>query len=205
MARRFLLAVLIGAVLTTGAVVCTAAAQPPVPVPPGATRVVSYDRWGGQLAVCAELPDKTAALMQRNGRPLPPTTIFIVEDERVHKVLMSLGGCDPAWSPDGRQLAFTAPDGVWTIAPGSNTGVRLVDTTLSGGAYTVFEKPRWSPDGTRLAFAVVTGAEDGPSSHVQVVRVEDGATVYQSDPRTAHHEWTGPRQLRIGTHAVEIP
>ena len=191
--------------LTTTLLAATSAAQPPVPVPPGATRVVSYDRWGGQLAVCAELPDKTSALMQRNGRPLPPTTIFIVEDDRVHKVLMSLGGCDPAWSPDGKRLAFTAPDGLWTIAPGSNTGVRLVDTALLGGAYTAFEKPRWSPDGARLAFAVLIETEEGRSSHVQVIRVEDGATVYRSDARPSAYEWTGPRQLRIGVHAVEIP
>lgn len=58
----------------------------------------------------------------------------------------------PAWSPDGRQIAFAARtsaagnarEDIWTIRP-SGSGLRRV--VRNAGA------PAWSPDGRRLAFA----------------------------------------------------
>ena len=57
---------------------------------------------------------------------------------------------DPAWSPDGREIAFTSyRDRTWSIyvmnADGS--GVRRVTFGKND------EGPTWSPDGTRLAFS----------------------------------------------------
>lgn len=57
----------------------------------------------------------------------------------------------PAWSPDGKQIAFTSyRDGnfhLWTIAP---DGKQL--TQLTSGTFDDRE-PHWSPDGKRLVFA----------------------------------------------------
>jgi Tol biopolymer transport system component len=52
-------------------------------------------------------------------------------------------GGGPAWSPDGRRIAFHAADGIHVInADGSN------DVWLTKGI-----QPAWSPDGTRIVFA----------------------------------------------------
>jgi Tol biopolymer transport system component len=72
------------------------------------------------------------------------------------------GACQPAWSPDGSQLAFTSPcranrdqysgASIWTMnADGSG---QLPLATALGGDY----DPAWSPDGDRIAF---TSLQDG--------------------------------------------
>jgi TolB protein len=55
------------------------------------------------------------------------------------------GNWDPAWSPNGKLIAFgsAGPD-VWTMRP---DGKRLRRLTRGGG-----ESPAWSPDGKRIAF-----------------------------------------------------
>jgi Tol biopolymer transport system component len=63
---------------------------------------------------------------------------------------------DPAWSPDGSQLAF------WTGRQGADTqDIKVVDastgatiTTVTPPALQAATQPRWSPDGHRLAVTV---------------------------------------------------
>ncbi len=73
------------------------------------------------------------------------------------------GACQPAWSPDGRQLIFTSPcRGNQDTYPGSSLWIMDVDMagvasqprqlrTMPGGDF----DPAWSPDGTQVAFSSV--------------------------------------------------
>lgn len=178
-----------------------AALQPQIPVPPGAERVVAHDRWGGQLAICAEVPRQEAALMQRNGRRLPPTTIFLINGDVIRKVVTGLGGCDPAWAPDGTRIAFTAPDGLWVISTTDDTGERIVDTTIEENRYLTLARPRWSPDGMRIAYF----ATDRRQTRVQVVAADTRATVLTSPAAAEDMEWRGPRTLAVGGQVLSVP
>jgi Tol biopolymer transport system component len=59
-----------------------------------------------------------------------------------------LAGRQPAWSPDGSQIAFV--DERYRLAISSSDGTRTI--TLTSGRYPIRE-PSWSPDGSRIAFS----------------------------------------------------
>ena len=62
------------------------------------------------------------------------------------------GARDPSWSPDGRRLAFSYLDRIWTSAPDGKNG-----KALRSGATDVERDPAWSPDGKSIAFASDAG------------------------------------------------
>jgi gamma-glutamyltranspeptidase/glutathione hydrolase len=59
---------------------------------------------------------------------------------------------DPAWSPDGRRLAVSAFDQIWTSTPDGKDG-----RPLRAEAKGVERDPSFSPDGKSIAFAEDTG------------------------------------------------
>jgi Tol biopolymer transport system component len=67
------------------------------------------------------------------------------------------GARDAAWSPDGRRLALSYLDRIWTVAPDGRSG-----KPLRGERAAVERDPAWSPDGKSIAFAADTG--DGSTS-----------------------------------------
>jgi serine/threonine protein kinase/Tol biopolymer transport system component len=83
---------------------------------------------------------------------------------------LPVGACQPAWSPDGKQLVFVSPcDHNLDIAekPPKDTALYVVNAdgsnltpipTVPGGDF----EPAWSPDGKRIAF---TSMRDG---HMQI-------------------------------------
>ncbi|MDF1504723.1 amidohydrolase, partial [Roseisolibacter sp. H3M3-2] len=104
-------------------------------------------------------------------------------------------------SPDGRRLAFTALDKLWTVELPSGTPRRVTRTGRNVGEH----MPAWSPDGRWLAY--VTWGDDG--GHVHRVRADGAGQPERLTPQTAYYSdvaWTpdgrrlvayrGPRQAR---------
>lgn len=79
-----------------------------------------------------------------------------------------VGAQDPAWSPDGRRVALSVLDTIYTMAPDGRQATPLVAGAPAG----VEREPAWSPDGTRIAFA----ADRGTGFDLFVADVREGAT-----------------------------
>jgi Tol biopolymer transport system component len=74
---------------------------------------------------------------------------------------------DPAWSPDGQQIAFRR-------GGGANANIFLMNPDGSGERPLVTDTgpdsdPTWSPDGSRIAFVSGRSLGDGQDQHVWVV------------------------------------
>ncbi len=68
-------------------------------------------------------------------------------EERHMLPSVSSGPLNPAWSPDGKWIAFSMRGDIWKMPAEGGEAVAIT----SGPAYH-FE-PAWSPDGTQIAFA----------------------------------------------------
>jgi len=110
-------------------------------------------------------------------RPGDEVSLIVVRDGRQLSIVATLGtapqpSMQPAWSPDGRQIAFASlRDGDWDIyvmnANGSDQ--RLLTNNDDTDAY-----PAWSPDGQYIAFS------SNPSGNLDVyVMRADGSKVTQ--------------------------
>lgn len=64
------------------------------------------------------------------------------------------GARDPAWSPDGRHLAFSYLNQIWISSPDARGGRPLLPTS----AARVERDPAWAPDGRSIAFALDAGS-----------------------------------------------
>ena len=86
----------------------------------------------------------------------------------------------PAWSPDGRTIAFIDGDDIWTINTDGSRARRIFN-----GEDRETKHPTWSPDGRRLAFTHGDGDLDVyviNRDGTQLTRITDNKGVQDSDP-----------------------
>jgi Tol biopolymer transport system component len=173
-------------------------------VPPGALRVVKAAWHKGRAAICAEVP---GAAVERAGRPIPRTRVWVRDGATTRQVALGPGACDPAWSPDGDRLAVVAPDGLWVLSSDLRRTSHLVDVRRLDGAPNGFERrtlsgPRWAPDGSALAFIV----SNDRTTWVEVIDARTGVRRYLSDLETYAFAWEADsRSLRLGSRVVRLP
>ncbi len=176
----------------------------PPPLPPGAIRLVNYARHAALVAVCAEEPGLP---IERGGRLIPRTRVWVQRETEVRQVATAPGTCDPAWSPDGDWVAVAAPDGLWVLSSDLHVTMHLVDTRHTEAPANEFDHrtlsgPQWAPDASRLAFLV----SNGGTSWVEVVDARTGEVLYNSDPETYEFAWgVDSRSLRFGSRVARLP
>lgn len=87
---------------------------------------------------------------------------------------VSTGPLSPAWSPDGKWIAFSMRGDIWKMPAGGGEAIALTE----GPAY--YHEPAWSPDGTRLA----TSFSLSGNLEIGIVSAEGGAVqTVASHPR----------------------
>jgi Tol biopolymer transport system component len=81
----------------------------------------------------------------------PEIYVIDVFSHKQENLTKGAGGTDPAWSPDGTQIAFSSfredSDEIYTMDSHGNNVQRLTDTRWAEA------EPAWSPDGKQIAYA----------------------------------------------------
>ena len=127
----------------------------------------------GRLAfVRASLPRSTLEPNDLNGWFPEGGNIWSIDPETGAESRLVDDAFNPAYSPDGRQLAFDARWGgarrIW-IADASGRNSRQLTSDSSEAV--VHTTPRWSPDGSRIAFRRIDGIKS------DIVIIEPGTQV----------------------------
>jgi gamma-glutamyltranspeptidase/glutathione hydrolase len=85
-----------------------------------------------------------------------------------------IGIQEPAWAPDGRRIAVSYLDRIWTMTPDGKQARGIFQDLKAAGQERiespVEREPAWSPDGSRLAYA----ADRGDGFDVFVVAMKNG-------------------------------
>jgi Tol biopolymer transport system component len=98
----------------------------------------SWSRSGTRIAYSTQL------------EPTEKSGIYTVALDGSHRRLVASGGAAPAWSPDGRTIAYQTKCGIRLVTP-SGRNVTPTATANACDAIGFSGPPAWSPDGTKLA------------------------------------------------------
>jgi gamma-glutamyltranspeptidase len=85
-----------------------------------------------------------------------------------------VGVQEPAWSPDGKRIAVSYLDRIWTMTVDGKQARAITSASATATAdpqYPIEREPSWSPDGTRIAFA----ADRGNGFDIFLVTLKNGA------------------------------
>lgn len=87
------------------------------------------------------------------GPPLPQADppIYVINADGSEERQLPLRGVGPAWSPDGRELAYSTDRGIYVANSDGSNPRQLVSSDIPLPGETM-GGPAWSPDGTRIAF-----------------------------------------------------
>ena len=77
-----------------------------------------------------------------------------------------VGVQEPAWAPDGRRVAVSYLDRIWTMTPDGRQGKAVT----TGDSNAIEREPAWAPDGNRLAYS----ADRGDGFEIFVVSLKNG-------------------------------
>lgn len=204
-----------------------------------ATRVTSVE--GGIVSYVWSPEGRRFAIVSRVGRredrgdPLSGVTVVrnlrfaqdgrgVLKDQRSHVFVVDIGTgaarpvtegdfdhTEPAWSPDGKWLAFTsdrtgtADNGgrnsdVYVVAADGGTARKVSPHAEANGS------PAFSPDGTSIAFTGV--AAEGGQSDIYVMPVDGGAAVNLTeafDERIQRFVWTAQAIYFTTNMQGEVP
>jgi TolB protein len=94
---------------------------------------------------------------------------------------VTTGPWSPAWSPDGKSLAFAMQGSIWILPAGGGEAAQIT----SGSGYD--SEPAWSHNGQQIAFT----RDDGRSIHLWIVNA-DGSNAHQlshDQPVSVDPQW----------------
>ncbi|HEY8310989.1 MAG TPA: hypothetical protein VIG47_10560, partial [Gemmatimonadaceae bacterium] len=103
---------------------------------------------------------------------------------------VTTGPVAPAWSPDGRWIAFSMRGDIWKVPAAGGTAIAIT----SGPGY--YFEPAWSPDGKRIALSMDTGnanldigvvsADGGPVQRITTDREVDVEPAWSHDGQSIY-------------------
>ena len=101
--------------------------------------------------VFAQAPSNSSQYFQEHGKDFPSAYGVLPDGgglymEAMYLPAVTTGPWAPAWSPDGRSIAFSMQGSLWEVP--AEGGQALQITSSSG----YDSQPAWAPDGHQIAF-----------------------------------------------------
>ncbi len=171
-------------------------------------------------------PDGSQITFLDSIHPGWPIMVADADGTNIHEVVPCGDGCQvldaPAWSPDGRSIAYAGFEGEWPpdlytsrysieildLETGAQRTVVSFDAT-PGQPAIMYDYPRWSPDGSSLVIAVDQLDEAQTTHTASAIAVVDAQGPAEGTPRfltgwgmwAAYPDWNRAQDLIVfSTH-----